>query len=221
MWYGKLKKYKDIDRFSNVIEAGIDPDDPSRLMEVWDEDYFPRKQEIILELGCGWGEYTVNLASLYPDKNFIGLDIKGARMWHGAREARAKELSNVLFVRIWAERIGDFFPANTISEIWITFPDPHRKNSSKSISKRFTSVTYLSLFKKILTENGVVHLKTDSEELVNFTKSEIEKVSGKICVELEDIYSDDSADNRLREIQTRYEKRFMGSQAIRYLQFLF
>ncbi len=221
MWYGKLKKYEEIRSFSNVIEVRIDPDDPSRLTGAWDECFFPAKQEIILELGCGRGEYTINLASRYPEKNFIGIDIKGARIWHGAGEARAKGLSNVLFLRIRADRLADFFPAQSISEIWITFPDPHEKKSAKSIRRRFTSISYLLLFKKILKDNGIIHLKTDSEELTRFTKSEIRKISGKICVEMEDIHRDKSADHRLREILTRYEKRFIAqSKAIRYLRFV-
>lgn len=221
MRVGKLKKYRDIGNFPNVLEAGIDPSAETGLPFLWESAFFQKEQEIVLELGCGWGEYTIGLAERHPDKNFIGIDIKGARIWKGAGDAREKGLLNVLFVRIQAQKLADFFPEKSISEIWITFPDPHIKNSSRGINKRLTSRSYLARYRKILTENGIIHLKTDSEELIRFTRSEIEKVSGRIRMDREDIYGDETADSSLREIRTRFEKRFLNqSKSIHYLQFI-
>ncbi len=221
MRVGKLKKYHDIGTFSNVLEVGIDPSADTGLTSLWEPAFFQKEQDITLELGCGWGEYTIGLARRDPGKNFIGIDIKGARIWKGARDAREKGLSNVLFIRIQGEKIADFFPEKSISEIWITFPDPHMKNSSRSINKRLTSQSYLARYRKILTDKGTVHLKTDSAELIQFTRSEIKKMSGRISVDRADIHSDGTAESALREIQTRYEKRFLDqSKPIHYLQFV-
>ncbi len=221
MRVGKLKKYRDIGNFPNVLEVGINPSGGPELTSLWESTFFQKEQDIVLELGCGWGEYTIGLAERRPDKNFIGIDIKGARIWKGAGDAREKGLSNVLFVRIQAQKLADFFPEKSISEIWITFPDPHMKNISRSINRRLTSRSYLARYRKILTDEGIVHLKTDSEELTGFTRSEIEKVSGRICVDREDIHSDETSDSTLREIRTRYEKRFLDqSKAIHYLRFV-
>ncbi len=221
MRVGKLKKYRDIGNFSNVLEVGIDPSADTGLTFLWESTFFQKEQDIVLEIGCGWGEYTIGLAERHPDKNYIGIDIKGARIWKGAGDAREKGLSNVLFVRIQAQKLADFFPEKSISEIWITFPDPHMKNISRGINRRLTSRSYLARYRTILTEGGTVHLKTDSEELTRFTRSEIEKVSGRISVDRADIHSDETADSTLREIRTRYEKRFLDlSKPIHYLQFI-
>ncbi len=220
MKQSKIRKYSDIADFPNVIEAAIKSGEKTGLTCVWDSSLFNKNRDITLELGCGWGEYTLDLAKRFPHRNFIGIDIKGARIWHGARKALDCGLSNVLFVRAWADRLADFFPLKSISEIWLTFPDPHIKKSSRNMKKRFSSNRFLSIYKKILKDNGVVHLKTDSEEFFHFTKIRVEENSGKIIHEITDIHSDISAPVELKEIRTRYEKRFISRlKPIRYLQF--
>jgi len=158
----KLKRFKENESFSNVIQ-------PSRSVLVadnfnykgsWGRDYFKNSNQIILELGCGKGEYITYLAKKYPNKNFIGIDIKGARFWKGAKNAIEEKILNVVFVRIQIELIENLFAVNEISEIWITFPDPQIK--FQRTKHRIVNPDFLSKYKMILINNGIVHLKTDS-----------------------------------------------------------
>ena len=169
----------------------------------------------VLEIGCGKGEYTVGLSQLYPEKNFIGIDIKGARMWHGAKTALEKGLSNAVFLRIYAEMLESVFAPCEISEIWITFPDPQMAKARK----RLTGSRFLNLYKKILIPNGLIHLKTDSPFLFTYTTELIRQNQLKAFVCTADLYQEEGQ-NKILGIQTFYEQQWLSrGKTIKYLQF--
>ena len=152
----KLKKFAEMETFSNVFQPSALSQHP--IAGRWRADYFHNDRPIVLELGCGRGEYTVGLSRKYPDKNFIGVDIKGARMWAGAKEAETEGLQNVAFLRTNIEFITSFFTKDEVDEIWITFCDPQMKKATK----RLTSTYFMQRYQQIMKPNGVIHLKTDS-----------------------------------------------------------
>ena len=154
---GKLAKFADMERYSNVFQYPYSVADsvPFEMQGHWREQYFRNDSPIVLELGCGRGEYTVELAKLYPDKNFIGVDIKGARMWSGATQALNEELPNVAFLRTNIEIIDRFFGVDEVQEIWLTFSDPQMKN----VHKRLSSTMFLNRYRRFLVDGGMIHLK--------------------------------------------------------------
>lgn len=192
----KLQKFADISRFSNVYEnfhhdkpqlLGVNGKEIS-LKGLWNEKHFKNDQPITLELACGRGEYTLALSESFPDRNFIGVDIKGARIWKGARIALGKELHNAAFLRTRIEQITHFFEAGEVDEIWITFPDPFLKKGKEN--RRLTSPRFLDSFCKILKPNGIIHLKTDSPELYEFTLEVLENYDKvDLILHQDDIYS--------------------------------
>jgi len=184
----------------------------------WHEKVFNNNNPIILELGCGRGEYTVELARNNPDNNYIGIDIKGARLWKGAKTINQESLRNVAFIRTRIEFIDSFFSENEVSEIWITFPDPQLKQ--RRAKKRLTSAFFLNLYKKFLKENGIIHLKTDSNELFGFTLDLLRFNNNNILCFDNDIYSKKQIPDVLR-IKTHYETKFLSDgKTIKYLSFL-
>ena len=188
-----------------------------KLKGRWNEDFFHNSNPIVLELGCGRGEYAVELARRFPDKNFIGVDIKGARMWRGAKSATEEGLKNIAFLRTRIEFIDSFFGPGEVGEIWITFPDPQlRKNRVK---KRLTSPGFLALYSKFLTPGGEIHLKTDSLHLHLYTMAVTEANSLPVKASCRDIYGSGFADDLL-SIKTTYEARFLGEGLpITYMRF--
>ena len=181
----------------------------------WQEKIFQNNHPIVLEIGCGKGEYTVGLSQLYPEKNFIGIDIKGARMWHGAKTSLEKVLSNPDFLRIYAEMLESVFAPCEISEIWITFPDPQMAKARK----RLTGSRFLNLYKKILIPNGLIHLKTDSPFLFTYTTELIRQNQLKAFVCTADLYQEEGQ-NKILGIQTFYEQQWLSrGKTIKYLQF--
>ena len=164
---GKLAKFADMERYENVFQYPYSVADsvPFDMKGHWGEQFFRNDNPIVLELGCGKGEYTVGLAKLFPDVNFIGVDIKGARMWTGATQALNEGLKNVAFLRTNIEIIDRFFAADEVSEIWLTFSDPQMKNPRK----RLTSTYFMERYRHFLKDGGVVHLKTDSNFLFTYT----------------------------------------------------
>lgn len=214
----KLAKFADMAQYSNVFQYSFE-----QLQETgfpmkgrWHEDYFHNNNPIVVELGCGRGEYTVGLAKQFPDKNYIGIDIKGARMHMGATEAIEKGMTNVAFVRTHIEFLTSFFAPGELSEIWITFADPQMKK----VNKRLTSTLFMERYSQVLAEGGIVNLKSDSNFLVTYTE-EMAKANGlKILASTHDLYHDDVASDiaALRNIQTYYESQWLGRGiSIKYL----
>ena len=185
----------------------------------WCEAYFHNSNPIVLELGCGKGEYTVELARLFPCVNFIGVDIKGARMWKGAKMAIEEKLPNVAFLRTNIEFIDHFFGANEVQEIWLTFSDPQMKN----VHKRLTSTFFMARYRRFLEDRGVIHLKTDSNFLFTYTSYMVEKNGFPQLVRTEDLYHAEGIDTQTRKIlsiRTYYENMWIERGLnIRYLKF--
>ena len=215
----KLKKFSEMAAFPNVVQAGFDEvyQKSHYLKGKWAIDFFKNNNPIVLELGCGKGEYTVGLARKFTGKNFLGIDIKGARMWKGASDALDGNLKNAGFLRTRIEMIQSFFAPGEVSEIWITFPDPQIKRLRAK--KRLTSAGFLNLYGKFLKHGGVIHLKTDSEHLYEFTRSVI-KINNLPCIEdTSDLYKTGIADDIL-SIKTHYEALFTDKGfTIKYLKF--
>ncbi len=181
----------------------------------WGKEYFHNDNPIVLELGCGKGEYAVGLAQKFPDKNFIGIDIKGARMWTGARRAEEAELKNVAFLRTNIELLPHFFAPDEVSEIWITFPDPQMKKERK----RLTSTRFLDLYRQVLVANGTVHLKTDSPFLYTYTHLLTQLNKLETIVDTDDLYHSDIVTDIL-EIRTFYEQQWLDrGLTIKYISF--
>ena len=210
MAQNKLQRFADIKRFENVLER------PVNMAGRWGT-FFKNSNPIILELACGKGEYTVGLGQLYPNKNFIGVDIKGNRIWVGATYALSKKLTNIAFLRTQIEVIDKYFAANEIDEIWITFPDPQLRNAKAK--KRLTHPRFLRLYQNILKEDGIVHLKTDSPLLYTFTKYVIEVLKLNLLQDIEDVYAL-HADHPTLNIKTHYEGLDIAqSNQVHYLSF--
>lgn len=205
----KLKRFAELLTFPNVLQY------PSGMAGKWAE-FFHNDFPITLELACGKGEYSVGLAKLYADRNFIGIDMKGNRIWVGAKKAIEEKLVNVAFVRSHIDKLTDYFVAGEISEIWLPFPDPQLRGSK--LKKRLTHPKYLRLYQSILKPGGSIHLKTDSPLLYNFTKQVIELHTLKILTDLDNIH-DHELNEELR-IKTHYEGLDIAqSQQIFYLHF--
>lgn len=183
----------------------------------WHSDWFRNSNPIVLELGCGKGEYTVALAERYPEKNFIGIDIKGARMWRGARESLQRNLANASFLRTRIEFTGSFFSDGEVDELWLTFPDPQLKK--KREKKRLSGPLFLNLYRQYLKDGGLVHLKTDSRELYDYTLSVAEANGLTVVSSVTDLHGGQSGDPLL-SIRTYYEEIFLNKGIpITYLAF--
>ena len=206
----KLIRFAELKTFSNVLQY------PEGMKGKWNE-FFHNNNPVVLELACGKGEYAVGLGQLFPEKNFIGIDQKGNRIWVGAKKALQLQLANVAFLRIQIDRITEYFETNEINEIWITFPDPQLRTGKAR--KRLTHPKFLRLYKEFLTPNGFLHLKTDSPHLYRFTKLIIEKYNCKLIEDISDIYSDQQISEELK-IKTHYESLdIAGSNRVHYLKF--
>ena len=216
----KLKRFKENLNFTNLFQPTRDDliEKNFELRGKWNS-FFKNDNPIVLELGCGKGEYTTELAKLNPNKNYIGIDIKGARIWKGAKESIQNNLNNVCFIRTQIELIDKIFCSQEISEIWITFPDPQQKIQRKK--HRLTNVVFMSMYKKILKKGGEVNLKTDSEFLHGYTLGIIEGMGIDPIFSNHDIYSNNNAPKEALEIKTFYEKKFIDSKKITFLKFKF
>jgi tRNA (guanine-N7-)-methyltransferase len=215
----KLKKWADIETCDFVIQPGFDEifGKDHHLKGKWNSEFFRNDHPLVLELGCGKGEYTTGLAMLYPEKNFIGIDIKGARMWRGAKTTREHNLKNVAFLRTRIEFIRSFFTAGEVDEIWITFPDPQFKR--RRTKKRLTSPLFLNAYRTFLRPGGIVHLKTDNKPLFDYTLGVIKDNSLKLNVATDNLYESDFT-GEILAIKTHYEKLFLQEGIpITYLQF--
>ncbi len=213
----KLQRFAENRTFTNLFQYSFDDlKNGFPLKGKW-RDFFKNNHPIILELGCGKGEYTIGLAEKYPNKNFIGVDVKGARLWRGLKNAREKELDNVAFIRTQIDLIHFFFGKNEISEIWITFPDPQIKK--KNERKRLTSPKFLNKYREFLKPKGIIHLKTDALLLYDYTIEVVEDEGYNILFTNEDVYNS-GINNEVTSIQTFYEKKWLQyNTPIKYLQF--
>lgn len=211
----KLKKFAELDTFQNVyqLEGG------KALKGNWASKHFNNQHPIILELGCGKGEYSVNLAKRFPNKNLIGIDNKGNRIWRGAKTALEQNIKNVAFLRIKIDNILDYFDEKEISEIWITFPDPQPQLRREK--KRLTHPTFLERYQKILHPSGIMHLKTDSDDLYQYTIEILESSSFSVLAQTSDLYHSHLLNETLN-IQTFYEKKYLANgKNINYIKWSF
>jgi len=217
----KIKRFDENKTFENLFQPSRDEVISEFNMKGnWKSKFFKNDNPIILELGCGKGEYTVGMAEEFPEKNFIGVDIKGARMWFGAKYAITHNLRNVAFIRTNIELIEFLFSKNEIDEIWITFPDPQIK--FKRTKHRLTNIEFLRKYEKIIKKNGKIHLKTDSEFLHGYTLGVFHALGYNIEVAHHDIYSAPEFESdlmHLRKIKTHYEKLFSAkNKSISYIR---
>ncbi|HEY0245342.1 MAG TPA: tRNA (guanosine(46)-N7)-methyltransferase TrmB [Mucilaginibacter sp.] len=211
----KLKRFAEIETFSNVLQL-----DAGKVFKGnWNTAFFKNNNPVVLELACGKGEYTVNLAVLFPNKNFIGIDYKGNRIWRGAKTALEDGVNNVAFLRIQIENLIDYFAAGEIDEIWITFPDPQPQLSREK--KRLTSPRFLNMYRQILRPGAFINLKTDNDGLHIYTADKIEELQLNLHAKTEDLYHSEHADEVL-SIKTYYEKKYLKvNKNINYLKFSF
>lgn len=205
----KLKKFAEVNSFNNCFFLSFEESraEGLRLRGKWHNDFFKNNNPIVLELGCGKGEYTVGLAQRYPDKNFIGVDIKGNRIWTGAKTAIENQMKNVAFIRTRIDFIDKCFVANEVDEIWITFPDPQPQKTR--VRNRLTNMMFISRYKNILKEDGTIHLKTDNEPFYDYTREVIAENKLQLLDATNDLYADTTQrDEALTTIKTYYEKKF-------------
>lgn len=216
----KLKRFKENETFENVIQPAREEvlEGNFYLKGKWATDFFKNNKPIVLELGCGKGEYCIGLSNRHPAKNFLGIDIKGARFWRGAKTALEESLDNIAFLRTQIELIDLVFAENEIDEIWLTFPDPQTKY--KRTKHRLTNSKFLQKYKKILKPNGLVHLKTDSEFLHGYTLGLLQGQGHEVLYAHHDVYKNDYSPEEVVGIQTFYERQFLKEgKAITYIKF--
>ncbi len=211
------KKQRFLDNEKNPILLQQNKDLYEIIKGQWRTLFFKNDNPIVLEIGCGTGKYTTGLAERFKDKNFIGIDIKGSRMWVGSQYALQNKLDNVSFLRTRIEMLENFFVKNEVDEIFITFPDPMPRKSD--IKRRLTSPRFLSIYKKILDSRGIIHVKTDSKILFDYTIQTLNEKKILIIKKFEDLYNSEEKTYH-KEIQTTYEKRFLSQgMKIKYLCF--
>ena len=210
-----------METFHNVFQCGaremVENSPVVNMRGQWHEAYFHNNNPIVLELGCGRGEYTVGLAANNPNKNYIGIDIKGARMWAGAKQAELAGMTNVAFLRTNIEMLTHFFAPNEVAEIWITFPDPQMKKATK----RLTSTYFMQRYAQIMGENGLIHLKTDSPFLYTYTQAMVKENAYPLLVDTDDLYAAPATADieEARSLQTHYEHQWLDrGLTIKYLR---
>ena len=212
----KLRKFAEMETFPNVFQCGIRDAEAISVIARRKGNWSPDLKPLVLELGCGRGEYTVGLAEMFPEKHFIGIDIKGARMWAGAKQALEANLSNAQFLRTQIELLPEFFATEEVDEIWITFPDPQMKKATK----RLTSSYFLTRYQQLLKDGGIIHLKTDSPFLYTYTCALVKENNLPVLFQTDDLYHSDFQDE-VRKLKTHYEKQWLErGMTIKYIAFL-
>ena len=218
MGKNKLAKFADMEEFPHVFQVSSHAVREGARFEMkgkWNEIFFKNENPIVLELGCGKGEYTVGLGKLYPDKNFVGVDIKGARLWTGAKESFENGMKNVAFLRTNIEMIHSFFAENEVSEIWLTFPDPQMKK----VTKRLTATNFMKSYQQFVKDDGLIHLKTDSNFMFTYTCEMVKANHYPVIFSNDDLYTSDLQDPIL-SIKTYYEQQWLDrGLTIKYIQF--
>ena len=219
MTKNKLQRFAEMKKFPNVIEPSFEEvfGRDYRYKGRWHQEVFDNDNPIVLELGCGKGEYTVNLAKAYPRCNFIGIDIKGARMWKGARHALSEELDNAVFLRTRIDFIESFFARDEVSEIWVTFPDPQPKKARK----RLVSTMFLTRYQHFLQHRSPMHLKTDNTNIYEYAGHIARTNQLEVLWDEDDVHATTTSDlTKVRNIQTFYEQQFIeANRKIKYLAF--
>lgn len=218
MGKNKLKKFAEMETFPKVLQVpfGKLREEGFEMRGKWHGDFFGNDNPIVLELGCGRGEYTVGLAREYPDRNFIGIDIKGARMWAGAKEAHLAGMDNVGFLRTNIELLGEFFAPGEVQEIWITFPDPQMKKTRK----RLTATNFLEMYRTVLAPDGIINLKTDSPFLFEYTSRLIDLNKLPVIKRTDNLYANPEGVDRILNIRTHYERQWLDrGKTIKYISF--
>ena len=216
----KLKRFKENETFHNVFQPTRSQlvDEVYQYKGKWNDQVFKNNNPIVLELGCGKGEYTVALAKQYPNKNFIGIDIKGARFWRGAKTAVEEDIPNAAFIRTQIELIEYVFAENEVDEIWITFPDPQIKY--KRTKHRMTNSEFLKRYKKVLKPEGVMNLKTDSEFMHGYTLGLLHGEGHEVLYANNDVYRQEGSPEEVTSIQTFYESQYLEqNKPITYIRF--
>lgn len=216
----KLKRFKENEIFDNVFQPSREEvtSNSFALKGKWKSDFFKNDNPVVVELGCGKGEYSVGLAKRFPNKNFVGIDIKGARFWRGAKTAVDEEMNNVAFVRTQIELIEHIFAAGEVDEFWITFPDPQIKY--KRTKHRMTNTEFLARYKRVLQPNGIMNLKTDSEFMHGYTLGLLHGEGHEVLYANHDIYKNEGAPEEVTAIQTFYENQYLEvNKAITYIKF--
>ncbi|RYE35682.1 MAG: tRNA (guanosine(46)-N7)-methyltransferase TrmB [Sphingobacteriaceae bacterium] len=211
----KLRRFAEIDAFENVLQLN----EGHALKGKWLQNHFKNSNPLVLELACGKGEYAVEMARKFPEKNFIGVDYKGNRIWRGAKTALEEGVTNVAFLRIQIEQIMEYFEPKEVSEIWITFPDPQPQLGRER--KRLTSPRFLASYQQLLQPGGFIHLKTDNDDLYNYTLEKIKELNLQLHISTDNLYHSVYADEIL-SIKTYYEKKYLqNNKNINYLKFSF
>lgn len=206
----KMQQFAEVSAFENCFEHD------TTMRGKWNEIYFKNNQPITIELACGKGEYTLALAQRFPERNFIGIDIKGNRIWKGAKYALENKLTNVAFLRIMISNITEYFAPEEISEIWITFPDPQHQK----LRKRLTNLLFLERYRQISTKTATLNLKTDSTRFYTFTKEIIQEQNLDLLEDFENVYESENAPEYLTNVQTFYENIWLKlGKTIRYLKY--
>jgi len=216
----KLQRFAENLTFPHLIQPqGFYPPVDHELKGKWKQNFFKNERDIILELGCGRGEYTVNLARMFPNQNFIGVDWKGARLWKGAKDSQQEQITNTGFLRIQIQNVGHYFGPGEVKEIWITFPDP--QPGKRGERKRLTSPRFLEIYRTFLSRGGIIHLKTDDLGLYEYTLGILDEVKASIIFTTDDLYATTPEDPVL-SLKTTYEKIWLAEgKKICYLKFCF
>lgn len=226
MGHNKLTRFAEVATFNNVFQptGNLEEDKNFPLKGKWHEEYFKNNNPIVLELGCGKGEYTIGLARRFPNKNFIGMDIKGARLWRGAKTAFEEKMGNVAFVRNRIDFIEQYFCKDEVSEIWVPFSDPYPRKGKAE--KRLVSASFVKRYRNLAKAGSIVHLKTDNEGLYQFCMEQVEEHKYPLLANSDDVYNDAAKLGAeryalLTEIQTYYEKQFLKEgKKIHYVEFV-